>query len=617
MQAQEYRTYDGKDNNLGNPEWGAVHGPLSNLTSITFADGYQIPTGLTRPNARLISNQLFLQSGTLPDPSELSDYVWVFGQFLDHDIILVEDEPREPLVIKVPSGDEFFDPFSSGEAFIPMTRNIIRSGTGTGPDNPRKYENEITAFIDGSVIYGSSEEQAFWLRTFQQGKLKMSAGLLLPFNTTNAQYTGEIDDEAPFMANLNRATTRFFVAGDVRANENVLLVAMHTLFAREHNRLCDSLVQVHPEWTDEQLFQHTRKLIGGLIQAITYNEWLPVMGVHLPEYEGYKTDVDPSISNVFSAAAFRFGHTLLNSTLLRLDADGQPIPEGNLSLKEAFFEPTEILLGRGLDPLFRGMGAQMMQTYDCRVIEDVRSFLFGRPGQGGLDLVAINIMRGRERGLADFNTIREDLGLPVKPTFARICPIPSDAQKMEDLYGSVYNIDPWVGMLAESRMPNSFLGETAMEIVSRQFQALRDGDRFFYENDPDLSPEEVDWLNQQTLAKVVLRNSKLTRLQNDVFIAQSPDLTTSTNNQNESSATSFMVFPNPTTGRLLLNIEMERHEPVSLNLFDASGRLLSSQQLNLHIGVNTMDYFIDQPTGIYVLQIHTRTGVVSQRIAKL
>lgn len=616
MQAQEYRTFDGTDNNLGNPEWGAAHGPIINMTSVMFTDGFQMPSGLTRPNPRHISNQLFLQSGSLPDPSELSDYIWVFGQFIDHDVTLIEENFSEPMPIAIPPGDDLFDPFGSGQAFIPMVRNAVREGTGTGPGNPRQYGNLITAFIDGSAVYGSDEYRAMWLRTFNQGKLKMSAGRLLPFNTINGEYTGDIDPETPFMANMNRATTRWFVAGDDRANENVLLASMHTLFVREHNRLCDSLVQVHPEWTDEQLYQHARKLVGGLIQSITYNEWLPHMGVELPAYEGYKTDVNPSITNVFSGAAFRFGHTLLNSTLLRLGSDGQPIPEGNLSLKEAFFQPSEILLGRGLDPLFRGMGAQMMQTYDCRLVEDVRSFLFGQPGQGGLDLAAINIMRGRERGLADFNSIRQDLGLPMKTTFAQICPIPEDAEMLENLYGTVYNIDPWVGMLAESRMPNSFLGETAMEIVKRQFQSIRDGDRFFYQNDPDLTPEEIEWISNQRLSMVVLRNSNVGRLQDDVFVAQPQSLTTSTTDRPEPGAT-FTVFPNPTQGRLLLNINMERHEPIDLNLYDSSGRLLSSQQLNLHIGVNTMDYFVDQPTGIYVLQIHTRTGVVSQRIAVL
>lgn len=418
------------------------------------------------------------------------------------------------------------------------------------------------------------------------------------------------------MENANPATTRFFVAGDPRANENVLLAGMHTLFVREHNRLCDSLIQVHPDWTDEQLYQHARRMVSGIMQAIIYEEWLPAMGVYLPEYEGYFTDVNPNIFNVFSTAAFRFGHTLLNSTLLRMSIDGGTIPEGNISLRDAFFQPSEILLGRGLDPLFKGMAHQMMQKYDCRVVEDVRSFLFGQPGQGGLDLVSINILRGRERGLPDFNTIRTDLGLPVKETFQEICPIPEDAAVMESLYGTVYQIDPWVGMLAESRMPNSFLGETAMEIVARQFRALRDGDRFFYLNDPGLTQEERTWIQNQRISGIVHRNSGVKNIQDSAFIAKPIEVTTSSTEPLIVGA-ELAVFPNPTRGELNLDVFMDQSERVAIRLVDASGRMLESSTYFLQQGRNYMQMNIDQPAGIYTVQVQTNRGVVSQRIAVL
>jgi len=583
---------------------------------MAFTDGFQMPAGLTRPNPRHISNQLFKQNESNPDPTELSDYLWVFGQFIDHDITLVENNTAEPLPIPVPQGDPQFDPFSTGNAFIPVVRNAFKEGTGIGPGNPRQYTNLVTAYIDGSAVYGSDEYRASWLRTFAGGHLKVSAGNLMPFNTRNSQYTGEVDPGAPNMENANPATTRFFVAGDPRANENVLLAGMHTLFVREHNRLCDSLIQVHPDWTDEQLYQHARRMVSGIMQAIIYEEWLPAMGVYLPEYEGYFTDVNPNIFNVFSTAAFRFGHTLLNSTLLRMSIDGGTIPEGNISLRDAFFQPSEILLGRGLDPLFKGMAHQMMQKYDCRVVEDVRSFLFGQPGQGGLDLVSINIMRGRERGLPDFNPIRSDLGLPVKETFQDICTIPEDAAMMESLYGSVFQIDPWVGMLAESRMPNSFLGETAMEIVARQFRALRDGDRFFYLNDPGLTQEERTWIQNQRISGIVHRNSGVKNIQDSAFIAKPIEVTTSSTEPLIVGA-ELAVFPNPTRGELNLDVFMDQSERVAIRLVDASGRMLESSTYFLQQGRNYMQMNIDQPAGIYTVQVQTNRGVVSQRIAVL
>lgn len=188
---QEIRAIDGTNNNLSNPTWGAAHGDVRVATSMAFTDGFQMPAGLTRPNPRHISNQLFKQNESNPDPTELSDYLWVFGQFIDHDITLVENNTAEPLPIPVPQGDPQFDPFSTGNAFIPVVRNAFKAGTGIGPGNPRQYTNLVTAYIDGSAVYGSDEYRASWLRTFAGGHLKVSAGNLMPFNTRNSQYTGK------------------------------------------------------------------------------------------------------------------------------------------------------------------------------------------------------------------------------------------------------------------------------------------------------------------------------------------------------------------------------------------------------------------------------------------
>ena len=157
----------------------------------------------------------------------------------------------------------------------------------------------------------------------------------------NGELTNNVDHNAPEMADAVGASVRFFVAGDIRANENVLLTAFHTLFVREHNRLCDELVLENPTWSDEELYQYARKMVGGFLQSISYQEWLPAMGIHVPHYEGYDEDVNPAIMNIFSGAAFRM-HSLINPEILRMDNDGNTISFGNLSLKDAFFNPAQI-----------------------------------------------------------------------------------------------------------------------------------------------------------------------------------------------------------------------------------------------------------------------------------
>ncbi len=519
---QNYRTADGSFNNLINPNWGAAGTNLRRITDIGYSDGISSPAGQDRPNPRYLSNEIFSQENTINDMLGLSDYCWVFGQFIDHDIGLTPDG-NEPAMINVPTGDQWFDPFNSGNVVIPMLRNVFDPETGTNRSNPRQHPNLITSFIDGSGVYGSDEETANWLRSFSGGKLKASANNMLPFNTLSGEFDSEIDPDAPHMDNAVGLTDKLYVAGDVRANENPLLLGFHTLFMREHNRLCDELAAQYPDWDDERLYQHARKLVGGFIQSIVYNEWLPAMGVRLSRYRGYQEDVLPQLSNVFTAAAFRLGHTLLNGNLIRMTNEGKVMDEGNVDLRDAFFNPMIVAESGGIEPFLKGMGTQTQQRLDSKVIDDVRNFLFGPPGSGGLDLAAININRGRERGLPDFNTIRANLGLPKYFFFQQMDWNYNILIKMVKTYKNVNKVDPWVGMLVERPKPNQLFGETIMTIMEEQFGALRDGDRFFYENDPVLSEEEKRMIRNTTFYDILMRNTSIELMQRNVFRAMPHD----------------------------------------------------------------------------------------------
>ena len=100
----------------------------------------------------------------------------------------------------------------------------------------------------------------------------------LPWNTVTGEYADAIDVTAPGMANDGGHTTKTFVAGDVRASEHPGLLSLHTIFMKEHNRLCDLLV-AQGQTNDETNYQTARKYVGALIQAITYQEFLPAIGV--------------------------------------------------------------------------------------------------------------------------------------------------------------------------------------------------------------------------------------------------------------------------------------------------------------------------------------------------
>lgn len=505
----EAQSIDGTGNNLQNPEYGAVDAPLINIAPLAYSDGFSTPNGQNRPNPRTISNAISQQQGDILDPNGLTDFIWGWGQFLDHDLSLTPDSNR-PINIPVPAGDEFLDPQGNGNVVIGVDDSVFIESTGTDPNNPRQLPNEITAFIDGSNIYGSDEERTEFLRSHQGGKLKVSEGDLLPFND------GTIENDNP----TRQDPTELFVAGDVRANENTVLTSIHTLFVREHNRIASELAQAHSEWTDEQLFERARQINTAQLQSITFNEYLSaLLGENaLSDYTGYNPNINPGIDRTFSNAAFRLGHTQLSSEIARLDNNGEVIPEGNLTLSEVFFPRGEILQETGIDSILRGISSTQSQKGDNEIIDDVRNLLFGagRPGTvSARDLAAINIQRGRHNGVADYNTVRESFGLNRVTSFAEIT---SDVEKqatLEELYGTVDNIDFFVGMLAEDLLPGASVGESVSAVLSQQFENLRDGDRFYYEN--VFSPEEVAAIESTSLSDIIRRNTDTTIIQDNAF----------------------------------------------------------------------------------------------------
>lgn len=505
----DYRTVDGTNNNQTDTNLGASETVFFEDTSRAYEDGIGSPSGSARPNPRQVSNAVVAQSEDTPDPGGRTAYLWLWGQFLDHDITLTHENGLNDFPISIPTGDLYFDPYGTGTQTLPFSRSTFQEGTGVTAESPRAQVNSITTFIDASNVYGSDSERATALRTFEDGLLATSDGDLLPYNTEGLDNAGGTGDS-------------LFLAGDIRANENVLLTSMHTVFVREHNRIARRLKQRFPSLSDEELYQGARKRVGAIAQAITYNEYIPaLLGRNaLPPYQGYRPQVDPQVGILFATAAFRLGHSQVGTTVPRLDENGQELPEGNLSVADAFFNPS-LVTETGIDVLLRGAATEPAQKTDAQVIDDLRNFLFGPPGSGGLDLPSLNIQRGRDHGLPDYNTVRTEAGFPPANDFADITGDVKAQEKLASVYGGPDEIDPWIGLLSEDAVAGGVTGPTLRKILSQQFRRMRDGDRFFYLNDPDLAAEREE-LNKTTLAQVIERNTQIRGLQRNVFFGPSP-----------------------------------------------------------------------------------------------
>lgn len=493
------RFLDGTANNPRNPRWGAVGAPFLRLTRFAYADGIAAPSGPDRPNARAISNRVCRARNLPPDPRGLSDLLGAWALLLAHDTQNFRAaEPTEQFGILVPEDDPDITPGS----IMPLSRWIWDISTGRDRRNPRLQLNESTSFLDGSVIYGIDPTRAAAIRLFAGGQLKVSPGNLLPFNTFG------LPNRVP--------GPNFFLAGDDRANTNFPLIALQTLFVREHNRIAAELAAATPTLSDEQIYRRTRKIVGALIQAITYQEFLPaLLGPYAPNGSArYDKRIDATISEIFSTVGFRFGHSVLPLDFLLIDDSGNVtrIPQ-----RDTVFNPA-IVTANGLEPIFRGLWSQVMQRIDPEVIDDSRNQTvnFGQR----IDLLAFDFQSGREFGIADYARVRTDLGLRRPRSFRDIT---SDAElraALEEAYGGDLSlVDPLVGALAEDHLPGASVGPLIAAILHEQFTRLKLGDRFYYENDPAFSAEEIATLKATTLAAVIRRNTTLSDVPDAVFFA--------------------------------------------------------------------------------------------------
>lgn len=527
----EYRLIDGTGNHPVQRDLGTPNTALIRIAPAAYGNGTDLPRGVPvdqgndghigiaeqtgLPSPRRVSNRVHDQGGAfIPSGRRLNQLVFQFGQFLSHDTSLAEPNAatttggvtgrsgNERFNVNVGTGDPVLN-FTE----IPATRSVSVAAS-VSPTGKREQINTLTTFIDGSQVYGSDSARAAALRTFSGGLLKTSDGPdgeLMPYNTG-----GLANGNA-----LRIPESRMFLAGDVRANEQVGLIMMHTLWVREHNRVARGIAEadfagrnLSSPSVDEEIYQRARSVVVALLQKVTYYEWLPALigyGV-LPEYTGYDSSVDPRIANEFTTAAFRIGHTMLPPFYQYTHTDGS---ECELSLLEAFFNP-DFITANGIDSFLGGLASHRQQEIDRFVVGEVRNFLFG-PTIGGLDLPALNLQRGRDHGLPDLNTVRGAYGLSYVGDLLELTGDPAAAEALHEAYGAdcANTLDLWTGGLCEQPLVGTNLGETFTSIFVNQFVRLRDGDRFYFENE-EVYPREFIWeIWETSFADIIRRNTSI------------------------------------------------------------------------------------------------------------
>jgi hypothetical protein len=320
-----------------------------------------------------------------------------------------------------------------------------------------------------------------------------------------------------------------FLAGDVRVNEQLGLLTMHTIWMREHNRIADELARLNTRWDSETVFQVARQIVGAELQKITFQDYLPLLlgeGMELISKFSYDANTNPGIPNAFATAAFRFGHSQIRPQFDRLDQNFQPLSIGPLSLIDSFFQPNQYSASGGTDPILRGLLARQARRTDEFVNDVLTNHLFQTNASShGMDLASLNIQRGRDHGLPPYMTW--------KRWAKRECGVSSDFNsdltmvRLLQTYGTLETVDLWVGGLAEKPLPGGVLGATFACIFARTFSAIRNGDRFYYDN-TDLSnatftSQQRAAINNASLSRVICDNAdNIQEIQPNAFRGDQP-----------------------------------------------------------------------------------------------
>lgn len=391
---------------------------------------------------------------------------------------------------------------------------------------PREQINQLTSYIDASQVYGFSYEFSRDLRNFTTDEGLLRTGISFPNQRVMLPFAAPTDG-IDCRRDVEESKMNCFAAGDIRVNEQIGLTAMHTIWMREHNRIAQQLHDINAHWDGETLYQEARKIVGAQMQLITYEHWLPnVLGERgmemLGPYRGYDPTVDPSVSNEFATAALRFGHTLINPILHRLNESFQPIPQGHLELHRAFFAPWRLVYEGGVDPLMRGMfdtPAKLKKPAE-NLNTELTEKLFHTAHAVALDLAAINIQRGREHGIPGYNAYRVKCNLTEAKSFDDFSEI-SDANvrdQLKRLYGHPSNVDLFVGGILEDQVDGAKIGPTFRCILIDQFERLRSGDRHWYENPSTFAPAQLTQIKMGSLARVLCDNGdNITQITPNIF----------------------------------------------------------------------------------------------------
>ncbi len=510
-QAKRARTPDGTFNDLSDPWMGAAgtgfgrNAPLEKTITHTKK--------LLDPDPRLISRKLMARDSFKP-AGILNTFAAAWIQFENHNWFFHGNgDPDKVIDIPLRDGDNFPRNPMQIRRTIPMNGREIIDG-----EPAPVFANAETHWWDGSQIYGTGQEKQNQVRTFKDGKVKVQEdGRLAPsIETAGIDLTGF---EENYWAGVG---------------------LLHTLFAREHNAVCDALKKSYPSMDDQRLYETAVLVVSALMAKIHTVEWTPCILRHPALQISMDANWYGALGERFKEKIGRVGDSEVLSGIVGSPVDHHTAP---FSLTEEFvtvyrlhslipddwnffsFESGEHLFHKTFTEIqgkytrdfmhslemtdlwysmgLASAGAVCLHNYPAalRQLERV-------DGQIS-DLATLDLVRDRERGVPRYNDFREMLRMPRRKSIDEITPNKEWAREINEIYnGDVDMVDVQIGMQAEQPPKGFGFSDTAFRIFILMASRRLKSDRFFT---TDFRPEVYtqvgfDWVNGNGMKDVLLRH---------------------------------------------------------------------------------------------------------------
>jgi hypothetical protein len=505
----ECRTADGTYNDLGCPHMGAAgrrfgrNFPLEHTQPDTAS--------LLNPNPREVSRALMTRDTFKPaEILNLLAAAWI--QFMVHDWFVHKTADGRTIDIPIAGDDPWPDKLMRIKATAPDP-----GPAGSPPTRPPAYANLNSHWWDASQVYGTDADTARKLRSGSGGKLKLTeSGRLFLDPDSGTEITGFTD------------------------NAWIGLSMLHTLFAREHNAICDMLAAKHAGHSDDWLYQRARLINSALLAKIHTVEWTPAILPHPTTQLALRTNwfgiAGEDLQEVFSfldddelfggivgshadhhsapyslteefASVYRMHALMPDDFVIRSRETGQEI---------ARYQLPDLIGRRGCEVLDRHSFEDLFYSFGVshpgalRLRNYPRHLQSFEPGNGErFDLACVDMLRDRERGVPRYNQFRRLLGKEPVQSFDELTDDVPLREEIRRVYGGdLEKVDLMVGLYAEP-LPDGFgFSETAFRIFVLMASRRLKSDRFFTDDyRPEIyTAEGLEWVKANGMASVVKRH---------------------------------------------------------------------------------------------------------------